>query len=78
MIKETPISPRIQIILDTPYIFAKKHEKFMKEFIYKQETKYRVTPYEDELLRMKFDQEPQGSIYKVIGVNHTATNVKLS
>jgi hypothetical protein len=66
MIK-TPISARIQKILDTPYKFTGKHAEFIQAFTYKQESKYRVTPYEDYLLRIKFNQLPQGSEWEEQG-----------
>lgn len=63
MIKPTPISNRIQTILDTPYRFDGKHAEFMKKFTYKQESKYMITPYEDHLLQIKFDQLPKDGSY---------------
>jgi hypothetical protein len=57
------ISPRVQKVLDTPYKFD-KHAAFMKEFLYKQECKQWLTPLEDTLLRIKFDQDPLGSVWK--------------
>ena len=50
------ISPYIQKILDTEYIFEGPHAKVMKKFTYQQASKYMITRYEDELLKNKFDQ----------------------
>lgn len=70
---EGKISPRIQIILDTPYIFKGKHAAFMKEFTYKQETKYGVNSHEDMLLKAKFDQLPKGSYWEEVGINENGS-----
>lgn len=52
------ISSNIKRILNTTYQFPEKkeHANFAKKFIYNLETKYLLTPIEDELLKLKFDQ----------------------